>query len=177
YADSNQSMSEFINLTDELTESNIEDESQEIDHNDFSSRDDNNYEVYIKDHIQKSNMIKPAHLECTCPDFKFRGIACKHIFAVCQKFYSAPISHAIFAQKEKEPKRIPDTKFEDWIGAVQRVWDRYKQADRNRITGADLETIVDAEVRKKLNISLYDEYKIPEYEEDKTYGYITKQRR
>ncbi|CAG8763547.1 35037_t:CDS:1, partial [Racocetra persica] len=69
----------------------------------------------------------------------------------------------------REPKKITDTKFEDWFSAIQRVWDRYNQTDQNQITDADLETIVDAELRKKSNIFLYDECKIPKSDEDKTY--------
>ncbi|CAG8733009.1 641_t:CDS:2, partial [Racocetra persica] len=49
------------------------------------------------------------------------------------------------------------------------VWDCYNQTDQNQIIGADLETIVDAELRKKSNISLYDECKISKSDEDKTY--------
>ncbi|RIB17672.1 hypothetical protein C2G38_2186733 [Gigaspora rosea] len=113
------------------------------------SSKDNSYEVYIKEHIPQSNSIKPAYLECTCPDFKFRGMVCKHVFTVCQKFYPTPVLQTTFAQREKEPKKISKTKFEDWV---------------------------DTKVRKKSNISLYDECKIPESDKRRTYDYIRKQR-
>ncbi|CAG8854091.1 15041_t:CDS:2, partial [Gigaspora margarita] len=45
--------------------------------------------------------IKPILLECTCPDFKFRGMA---------------------------SEKIPNITLEDWISAIKKVWDQYNQS-------------------------------------------------
>ncbi|CAG8685775.1 8661_t:CDS:1, partial [Ambispora gerdemannii] len=129
----------------------------------------NSHEVNIKEYIQKSDNIKPIHFQCTCSDFKFRGIACKHIFTVCRKFYPVSISYVAFAQEVNEPEEIPDIIFEDWIGAIRKVWNRYDQIDRNQMTGTSLEAIVDAGMKRKSIIPLYDECVIPDSEMNGTY--------
>lgn len=105
------------------------------------SSKDSQYEVSINDYVQQqSNNIKPAHFECTCVDFKYRGMACKHIFAVYQRYYAASIPHNAFDKivKEphdasdeivKEPEEVHDVTFNDWVEAVKKVWDRHPQED------------------------------------------------
>ncbi|CAG8848494.1 33192_t:CDS:1, partial [Gigaspora margarita] len=126
----------------------------------------NNYEINIKNNIQEDINIKPAHLECTCPDFKFRGMACKHIFAVCRKFYPAPIPEVSFFQEVEEPnpENVIDVSLDDWVNAIKKVWDRHDQEDRNQITAADLEAIVSAAIKRKSKIALYDNCPIPNSE-------------
>ncbi|CAG8846163.1 13280_t:CDS:1, partial [Gigaspora margarita] len=43
------------------------------------------------------------------------------------------------------------------------------KVDKNHITGTDLEAILEAKVKKKSNISLYDKCKIPESNKHRTY--------
>ncbi|CAG8840246.1 30746_t:CDS:1, partial [Gigaspora margarita] len=65
-------------------------------------------------------------------------------------------------QTVKEPEKVPDVTFNSWIEAIQKVWNRHSQEDRNRMNDADLESIVEAEMKRKSNVSLYDDFNIPD---------------
>ncbi|CAG8818762.1 8514_t:CDS:2, partial [Gigaspora margarita] len=126
-----------------------------------SAKDNGHYEVSIKDHIQRSNQIKPVHFECTCMGFKFHGMACKHIFAIYQKYYFMQIPHTTSDQTLRESETVHSVAFSSWIEAIQKVWDRHSQEDRNRMTDADLEAIVEAGMKRKSSASLYNDFTIP----------------
>ncbi|CAG8826817.1 23993_t:CDS:2, partial [Gigaspora margarita] len=152
----------------EIDEVNTEIDEANFEIDESSTNNDINYEVNIKEDIQENIIIKPAHFECTCPDFKFRGMACKHIFSVCQKFYPIPSPEVIPFQEinepEYEPEKTVDVAFEDWVSAIRKVWDKHDQEDRNQITTDDLEEIVSAGIKRKSKIAMYDKCPIPGFE-------------
>ncbi|CAG8801561.1 27531_t:CDS:1 [Gigaspora margarita] len=122
--------------------------------------------------------MKPAHFECTCSDYKLRGMACKHIFSVYQKYYPMPASEALFLQEieEPEPEETIDISFEDWVSTICKVWDNNDQKDRNQITAANLEAIVSAGIKRKSKIAIYDKCPIPTFELQGTNYSIKRQR-
>ncbi|CAG8826010.1 38271_t:CDS:2, partial [Gigaspora margarita] len=138
-----------------------------------SSKD--HYEVSIKDNVQQNHNIKPAHFECTCFDFKFRGLACKHIFTVYQKFYLTQTTSNISDQTIEEPEVARDVTFDSWVEAIQKVWNRHNQEVRNRMTDADLEAIVEAGMKRKSNVDLYEDFTIPESNLKGTHYNVKKQ--
>ncbi|CAG8777046.1 9000_t:CDS:1 [Gigaspora margarita] len=103
-------------------------------------------------------------------------MACKHIFAIYHKFYTSPIQYTTFISNEKKPEENYNITFNDWIKAIQKVWNRYDSKDRNKMTSADLKAIVDAGMKRKSTIDLYDECEIPTSEMKGTYYHITKQK-
>ncbi|CAG8810225.1 19706_t:CDS:1, partial [Racocetra persica] len=62
---------------------------------------------------------------------------------------------------EKEPEKVCDVTFDNWVEALKKVWDRHTQEDRNQITKTDIEAIVEAGMKRKANISLYDDFQLP----------------
>ncbi|CAG8844836.1 29289_t:CDS:1, partial [Gigaspora margarita] len=139
------------------------------------SSKDNHYEVSIKDQVQQNDNIKLAHFECTCVDFRFHGIACKHIFAIYQKFYIRPIIYSASNQAKKESKEICDVTFDNWVEALKKVWDWHTQENQNNITDADVEVIMEMEMKRKANISLYNDFQIPNSDTKGTNYNIKKQ--
>ncbi|CAG8541193.1 246_t:CDS:2 [Gigaspora margarita] len=93
------------------------------------SSKDKHYEVRIKNQVQQNDNIKLAHFECTCTDFKFCVMACKHVFAVYQKFYQRPIIYSASNQVEEEPEKVCDVTFDCWVEALKKVWNRHTQED------------------------------------------------
>ncbi|CAG8492289.1 12807_t:CDS:1, partial [Racocetra persica] len=80
-----------------------------------------------------------------------------------------PIQHTTFTSSEKEPEENPDVTFDDWVEAIQKVWNRYDPKDRNKMTSSHLESIVDAGMKRKSTIDLYDECEIPTSKTKGTY--------
>ncbi|CAG8609680.1 28542_t:CDS:2, partial [Gigaspora margarita] len=60
-------------------------------------------------------------------NYKLRGMAYKHIFSVCQKYYLMPAPEVLFLQEVEEPesKNTNDIFFEDWVSAIHKVWDKH----------------------------------------------------
>ncbi|CAG8578493.1 41557_t:CDS:2 [Gigaspora margarita] len=73
------------------------------------------------------------------------------------------LSEVSFSQEveESEPNNLPSVSFEEWITAIRKVWDQHSQEDRNLMTAANLEAIVNAGIKRKSNIALYGDYAIP----------------
>ncbi|CAG8725129.1 5296_t:CDS:2 [Gigaspora margarita] len=44
---------------------------------------------------------------------------------------TSEITEPYIELEKKDHQKIIDNKFENWINAIQRVWDRYDQMDRN----------------------------------------------
>ncbi|CAG8847191.1 12954_t:CDS:1, partial [Racocetra persica] len=61
----------------------------------------------------------------------------------------------------KKSETVHDVAFSNWVEAIQKVWDRHNQENRNRMTDADLEEIVEAGMKRKSSASLYDDFTIP----------------
>ncbi|CAG8851308.1 33993_t:CDS:1, partial [Racocetra persica] len=60
----------------------------------------------------------------------------------------------------KESKKVCDITFNDWVETIKKVWDRHNQEDQNRISNVDLESIIEARIKRKPDISLYDDFAI-----------------
>ncbi|CAG8587840.1 33104_t:CDS:2 [Gigaspora margarita] len=58
-------------------------------------------------------------------------MACKHIFAVYQKYYAALVLHDASDKMVKEPHNASDkiVKEPEEVEAVKKVWDRHPQED------------------------------------------------
>ncbi|CAG8787967.1 44729_t:CDS:2, partial [Gigaspora margarita] len=143
-----------MNISDLLSKS----ESSQIDIIDDVDYKSNQIEL-IDEVDYKSNQIdidkvnyESSQIDIINENYKLCGMACKHIFSVCQKFYPMPASEVSFFQvKEPEPEETVSVSFEDWV-------------DRNQMTAADLEAIVNAGMKRKTKIAMYDNCPIPGFE-------------
>ncbi|CAG8703144.1 21929_t:CDS:2 [Gigaspora margarita] len=109
--------------------------------------------------LSNNNNLEPElqDPESELQEFEYTSV-CKHVFAIYQKFYQRPITYSTSNQVEKKSVKACDITFNCWVEALKKVWDRHTQEDQNQITDADIEAIVEAGMKRKANISLYDNF-------------------